>query len=64
MAFPPLVMMPKAWLFLLPLAPTVIAQTFPDYPLANTWSGLSTSCLAALNTTVQCSNLLPVSAQK
>ncbi len=63
MAFTSLVLMLGAGLFL-SLQATVFAQTFPDYPLTNTWPGLSSACLTALNTTVQCSGLLPLSAER
>ncbi|KAK3682791.1 hypothetical protein B0T22DRAFT_484813 [Podospora appendiculata] len=54
----------KARLFLFSMvATTGFAQTFTDYPMSNTWPGLSTACVLALNTTVQCSNLLPLSAE-
>ncbi|KAK3332585.1 hypothetical protein B0T19DRAFT_439410 [Cercophora scortea] len=64
MAFPSLLMMLKAWLCLFSLATTVFAQTFPQYPINTTWPGLSPACLSALNTSVACSYLLPVSTEK
>ncbi|KAH8909866.1 hypothetical protein BR93DRAFT_423031 [Coniochaeta sp. PMI_546] len=51
-----------AWPSLFHLA-TVSAQTFPGYQLPNIWPGISPVCQAALNTTVQCSKLLPQSAE-
>ncbi|KAB5511429.1 hypothetical protein GE09DRAFT_982082 [Coniochaeta sp. 2T2.1] len=42
---------------------TVNAQTFDDYPVSSEWPGISTTCATALNTTVQCSGLLPLSAE-
>lgn len=42
---------------------TVHAQTFDEYPVSSDWPGISTTCTTALNTTVQCSGLLPLSAE-
>lgn len=52
-----------AWSFLTCLGP-VVAQTFPDYPLSNTWPGLSQGCLSALNITIQCAGHLAALAEK
>lgn len=51
-----------AWLTLSHVA-TVHAQVFAEYPLSTAWPGISATCGAALNTTVQCSGILPVSAE-
>ncbi|KAM7209814.1 hypothetical protein V8F06_014805 [Rhypophila decipiens] len=48
---------------LLILNTLVHGQTFPEWPMTNTWPNLSLGCLAALNTTVHCSAILPASAE-